>query len=83
MIIPSKAHKMRKQTLKDFTVNAGQFKGGSKILATTKNPRYIYTEEDLGEGILDASVNNYYAEDFGDKLKTSKPWVSLLRTQCA
>ena len=27
----------------------------------TTTPQYIYTEEDLGEGILDADVNLYYA----------------------
>ncbi len=27
----------------------------------TAAPQYIYTEEDLGEGILDTDVNLYYA----------------------
>jgi len=27
----------------------------------TVAPQYIYTEEDLGEGLLDADVNLYYA----------------------
>jgi hypothetical protein len=51
---------MRKQAANNFTaVNAGQrqFKESRKTQSVKKNPRYIYTEEDLGEGILDVGIN--------------------------
>jgi hypothetical protein len=55
---------MRKQTINDFSaINAdqNQFKEGRRDISFKKNPRYIYTEEDLGEGILDAGVNPTYS----------------------
>ena len=54
---------MRKQTTNNFAaMNAGQnqFKEVKKNITVKKNPRYIYTEEDLGEGILDAGVSSSY-----------------------
>jgi hypothetical protein len=55
---------MKKQTTTHYNyINAAhnQFKDGGKTPAVKKNPRYIYTEEDLGEGILDVGVSAYYA----------------------
>ena len=74
---------MRKQTTTDFTVindNQNQFKEGNKNVAVKKNPRYIYTEEDLGEGILDADISSYYSTDQQHNLNT-KPWATMLKTQ--
>ena len=54
---------MNKQTTNNFTAfNAGQsqFKENKKTESVKKNPRYIYTEEDLGEGILDVGINSPY-----------------------
>ena len=54
---------MRKQTNDHFAaVNTGQsqFKENKKTESVKKNPRYIYTEEDLGEGILDVEINSLY-----------------------
>jgi hypothetical protein len=72
---------MRKQTTSNFAaVNANQFKAGTKNVSTKKNPRYIYTEEDLGEGILDVGISSYYATDQQDNLIT-KPWTTMLKTK--
>lgn len=68
---------MRKQ-LKDFTMN--QFKGSRKNAATKKNPRYIYTEADLGEGVLDAGVTASYIRRLRDQLE-SNSWYPMLKTQ--
>lgn len=68
---------MRKQ-LKDFTVN--QFIGDSHNAATKKNPRYIYTEEDLGEGILDVGVTATYLRRLHDQLE-SNSWYPMLKPQ--
>ncbi len=76
---------MRKQTTNDFTginANQNQFKEGNKNVAVKKNPRYIYTEEDLGEGILDAGISSYYSTEQQDDLNT-KPWLTMLKTQWA
>jgi hypothetical protein len=71
---------MRKQTTNNFTAdNTTQFKAGIKSVSTKKNPRYIYTEEDLGEGILDAGISSYYTEQ-QDNLIT-KPWATMLKTK--
>ncbi len=67
---------MRKQ-LKDFTMD--QFKGDRKT-ATKKNPRFIYTEEDLGEGILDVGVTTNYLRRRRDQLESSS-WYPMLKTQ--
>lgn len=53
---------MRKQLKNNFgSANRGtnQFKD-SKKTAAKKPVRYIYTEEDLGEGILDVGINSPY-----------------------
>ena len=66
---------MRKQTTNDFSAinaNQNQFKENRKNLSVKKNPRYIYTEEDLGEGILDAGVNSTYTKD-------QQLWTSMLK----
>ena len=76
---------MRKQTSSDFTginANQNQFKEIRKNLAGKKNPRYIYTEEDLGEGLLDAGVTSPYLTDQQDNLHT-QPWVTMLKTRWA
>lgn len=78
-------NKMRKQTSNDFTginANQNQFKEIRKNLAGKKNPRYIYTEEDLGEGLLDAGVTSPYLTDQQDNLHT-QPWVTMLKTRWA
>lgn len=72
-----KSEEMRKQ-LEDFTVN--QFKGDRKNAATKKNPRYIYTEADLGEGILDVGVTANYLRRLRDQLESSS-WYPMLKTQ--
>jgi len=47
-----------------------------------KNPRYIYTEEDLGEGILDVGI--IYPELRGQQGHLNpQRWVSMLRTSRA
>ena len=71
---------MRKQTTNNFAaVTANQYKAGKKNLPIAKNPRYIYTEEDLGEGILDIGISSYYT-DQQDNLIT-KPWATMLKTK--
>ena len=72
---------MRKQTTNYVAINANQFKETSKNLPVKKkNPRYIYTEEDLGEGILDAGISSYYSTEQQDNLHTT-PWMSMLKTK--
>lgn len=68
---------MRKQTQHSSAQN--QFKGSSHI-SVPKNPRYIYTEEDLGEGILDVGVSSYYTIGKQDNIHT-KPWSTMLKTK--
>jgi hypothetical protein len=78
-------NKMRKQTSSDFTginANQNQFKEIRKNLAGKKNPRYIYTEEDLGEGLLDAGITSPYLTDQQDNLHT-QPWATMLKTRWA
>ena len=71
---------MRKQTNNNFAaVNVNQFKADIKNVSNKKNPRYIYTEEDLGEGILDVGVSSYYT-DQQDNLIT-RPWATMLKTK--
>jgi len=51
---------MRKQTNNDYSAANGghnQFKESKKNDTVKKSPRYIYTEADLGEGILDAGLD--------------------------
>lgn len=72
---------MRKQTTTNYVaINANQFKETRKTLPVKKNPRYIYTEEDLGEGLLDAGIPSYYSIEQQDNLHT-KPWTTMLKTQ--
>ena len=76
---------MRKQTTTDFAsinANQNQFKVSNKNIATKENPRYIYTEEDLGEGILDVGISAYYLTEQQKNLNT-KPWTTMLKTQWA
>lgn len=74
---------MRKQITTDYTgpsTNQNQFREGNKNVAVKENPRYIYTEEDLGEGILDAGISSYYPTEQQNNLNT-KPWANMLKTQ--
>ena len=76
---------MRKQTSNDFTginANQNQFKESRKNLVAKKNPRYIYTEEDLGEGLLEAGMTSSYINDQQDMLQT-QPWVTMLKARWA
>ena len=76
---------MRKQTSHDFTginANQNQFKESINNLAAKKHPRYIYTEEDLGEGLLDAGVTASYMTDQQDMLLTQR-WITMLKTKWA
>ncbi|MEO6540795.1 MAG: hypothetical protein ABIN74_07400 [Ferruginibacter sp.] len=71
---------MRKQTHKSIIVNnVNQFKDGRKNMPAKKNPRYIYTEADLGEGILDVGIPSFYKTDQQDNIHT-KPWANMLKT---
>ena len=73
---------MRKHTTPDFVAintNQNQFKEGRTNMDIKKNPRYIYTEEDLGEGILDVGISSYYSTDQQDNLNTT-PWATMLKT---
>ncbi len=48
---------MTKQQNKNFqTGNPDELKAYRLTQSVTKKPTYIYTEEDLGEGILDIGV---------------------------
>ncbi len=49
---------MKKQTTTSFTANMpDELKLNSTTTSVSKKPTYVYTEEDLGEGILDVGVN--------------------------
>ena len=76
---------MIKQTSNDFTginANQNQFKESRKNLVDKKNPRYIYKEEDLGEGLLEAGITSSYINDQQDMLQT-QPWVTMLKARWA
>ena len=76
---------MIKQTSSDFTAinaNQNQFKESRKNMSVKKNPRYIYTEEDLGEGLLDAGIISPFENNQQDKLHT-QPWITMLKTRWA
>ena len=76
---------MIKQTSSDFTAinaNQNQFKESRKNMSVKKNPRYIYTEDDLGEGLLDAGIISPFENDQQDKLHT-QPWITMLKTRWA
>jgi hypothetical protein len=75
--------KMKKQTINNYAApnfNQHQFKGSSKNVPAKKNPRYIYTEEDLGEGILDVGVTVSFAADQQDS-PNRLPWISMIRSK--
>ncbi|MEP7238202.1 MAG: hypothetical protein ABI685_10070 [Ferruginibacter sp.] len=49
---------MKKQSTNNFTVNMpDELKLSRKTVSVSKKPTYTYTEEDLGEGILDVGVS--------------------------
>lgn len=52
-------------------------KAMGKKLTPAKNARYVYTEEDLGEGILDVGITAHYTLSQIEGLFT-KAWTSLL-----
>ncbi len=69
-----KRNKMRKHSTNQFSANnAGQFKESKKHIPVKKNPRYIYTEEDLGEGILEAGIKMPYIVTRQDN-QNLQPW---------
>ena len=50
---------MKKQMNNDFiSSRPDELKLNRKPSPDTKKPTYIYTEEDLGEGILDAGISS-------------------------
>ena len=74
---------MGKQTTNNITaLNANQFQADRKNLYAQKNPRYLYTEEDLGEGLLEAGITSSYINDQQDKLQT-QPWITMLKAKWA
>jgi hypothetical protein len=49
---------MKNQVTTNFIANKpGELKAYRNPLSVSKKPTYIYTEEDLGEGILDVGVS--------------------------
>ena len=49
---------MKSQTNNNFTATMpDELKFSNTATQPAKKPRYIYTEEDLGEGILDVGVS--------------------------
>ena len=51
------------------TSNKNRFTESKKNISGKKSTRYVYTEEDLGEGILDAGVPSSYS--MGQEHKTN------------
>ena len=50
---------MKKQTTINFTVNmSDELKLNRNTVTVAKKPTYVYTEEDLGEGILDVGITH-------------------------
>lgn len=47
---------MKKQATNNFTANMPDELKLKKALTVAKKPTYVYTEEDLGEGILDVGI---------------------------
>jgi hypothetical protein len=71
---------MEKQTTNHFSfMNAAKnhLKKIGKKFTPKKNTRYVYTEEDLGEGILDVGITAHYTLNQIEGLFT-KAWTSLL-----
>jgi hypothetical protein len=54
LLYPLKTKIMKKQIINNFQASVPD---ELKALLVAKKPTYIYTEEDLGEGILDAGVS--------------------------
>jgi hypothetical protein len=53
-----KTKKMKNQANNNFTAKMpDELKFSNTALPISKKPRYIYTEADLGEGILDVGVS--------------------------
>ena len=74
---------MKKKLTNDLiAINGGQnhFKENKNL--SSKNPRYIYTEEDLGEGILDVGINSPVLRGQQATLNPQY-WSSMLRTSRA
>ncbi len=72
---------MKKQSTNNLTAASinRNFKAGVRNISAKKNPRYIYTEEDLGEGLLDACINSAYTiQSHNFKLV---PWISMMRSK--
>ena len=51
---------MKKNTLSSFKRAANQFKENIKNVTGKKNQGYLYTEDDLGEDLLDAGITYTY-----------------------
>jgi len=51
---------MKKNTLSSFKRAANQFKENFKSVTGKKNQGYFYTEDDLGEDLLDAGITYTY-----------------------
>ncbi|MBL7701591.1 MAG: hypothetical protein JNM14_05040 [Ferruginibacter sp.] len=71
---------MKKQTTNQFNfMNAAKnhLKAIGKKLTPKKSSGYVYTEEDLGEGILDVGITAHYTLNQIEGL-FSKAWTSLL-----
>jgi hypothetical protein len=53
-----KTKKMKNQSNNNFKANMpDELKFSNASAQPAKKPRYIYTEEDLGEGILDVGIS--------------------------
>jgi hypothetical protein len=53
-----KTNKMKNLSNNNFTANMpDELKFIKTILPVAKKPGYIYTEEDLGEGVLDVGIS--------------------------
>lgn len=59
ILLNIKTKSMKKQMNNDFiSSRPDELKLNRKPSPDTKKPTYIYTEEDLGEGILDAGISS-------------------------
>lgn len=70
---------MKKQINNSYTAtstNKNQFRESNNNSSLKKTTRYIYTEEDLGEGILDAGVTTAYSR-VSDHVKANKNYKGL------
>ena len=74
---------MRKELTNDLRANIGSLNHFKEIKnLSPKNPRYIYTEEDLGEGILDVGIIYPALRGQQGNLNPGH-WASMLRTSRA